>query len=163
MKGPLTKDGATGLTRKQMNYLRAKLLEKRRQLLAQLQGGLHKAGRTLSEGPGGDLLDLAQDSEEVESSYQVAERESNAVGAIESAIERLDAGTYGICESCGVPIPPARLKALPSAALCVGCKETQESSGGSPSALAYERIRDVPDALYDPETVYGSVRGRKLS
>jgi DnaK suppressor protein len=37
------------------------------------------------------------------------------------AIDRLDAGRYGVCESCGEPIPAARLTARPAARTCVGC------------------------------------------
>ena len=44
------------------------------------------------------------------------------VAEIDAALSRVDAGTYGICESCGKPIPEARLEALPEATLCVGCK-----------------------------------------
>jgi DnaK suppressor protein len=45
-----------------------------------------------------------------------------AVDEIDRALLKIDAGTYGICENCGQPIPRARLKALPYAALCVQCK-----------------------------------------
>jgi RNA polymerase-binding protein DksA len=45
-----------------------------------------------------------------------------AVQEIDDALEKIDAGTYGICEKCGEPIPKERLKALPFAALCVKCK-----------------------------------------
>ncbi len=45
-----------------------------------------------------------------------------AVVEIDRALSKLDAGNYGTCEQCGQPIPPARLQALPYAALCVGCK-----------------------------------------
>ncbi|SDH30518.1 TraR/DksA family transcriptional regulator [Microbacterium pygmaeum] len=38
-----------------------------------------------------------------------------------TALERVAAGTYGICASCGRPIPPARLELLPGATLCVPC------------------------------------------
>ncbi len=37
------------------------------------------------------------------------------------ALERIDAGTYGICESCGKAIPVERLEALPYSTLCVEC------------------------------------------
>jgi DnaK suppressor protein len=46
----------------------------------------------------------------------------SAVEEIDRALAKLDAGTYGTCEQCGQPIPKARLKALPYATLCVGCK-----------------------------------------
>lgn len=44
-----------------------------------------------------------------------------------AALERLDAGTYGVCTSCGKQIPAARLEARPEAALCVQCQEKSES------------------------------------
>ena len=42
------------------------------------------------------------------------------------ALERLEDGTYGICESCGNPIGKLRLQAYPRATLCMSCKSTQE-------------------------------------
>jgi len=45
-----------------------------------------------------------------------------AVVEIDRALAKIDTGHYGTCEQCGQPIPQARLKALPYAALCVGCK-----------------------------------------
>ena len=44
----------------------------------------------------------------------------------ERALDRIDAGTYGVCESCGQPIGKARLLAFPRATLCVACKQRQE-------------------------------------
>jgi DnaK suppressor protein len=41
---------------------------------------------------------------------------------IDSALARIDAGGYGVCQQCGKPIPRERLRALPQAALCVACK-----------------------------------------
>ncbi len=43
------------------------------------------------------------------------------VTAIDDALERLEAGSYGLCESCRQPIPADRLGAVPWAALCVPC------------------------------------------
>ena len=40
---------------------------------------------------------------------------------IDAAMARLDAGTYGVCERCGLPIGEARLEALPAARTCIGC------------------------------------------
>jgi len=42
---------------------------------------------------------------------------------IEEALDRLDAGDYGICLSCEEPIPPKRLHAVPWARYCVRCQE----------------------------------------
>ena len=45
---------------------------------------------------------------------------------IDEALARLEAGTYGFCERCGEPIDFARLKALPSASLCIRCQVRAE-------------------------------------
>ena len=42
------------------------------------------------------------------------------------AIERCDAGVYGVCESCAEPIPAERLKLFPAATTCVACKQRAE-------------------------------------
>lgn len=43
------------------------------------------------------------------------------VDELDAALARLDAGTYGTCERCGRPIPPARLEVRPVARTCVSC------------------------------------------
>lgn len=43
------------------------------------------------------------------------------------ALEKLDAGTYGTCETCGEPIPDERLEAVPAARYCVEHQAAQES------------------------------------
>lgn len=154
--------GARGLTRKQLSYIKARLLEKRRELLSKMDSGLRNrcVGGNLV---GDDLIDQAQESENWESSFQIAEIESAAVEQINEAIERIDSGTYGICEMCHQAIPPARLKALPSAHMCVECQgalERDRAHGPSPFTPRFEDIRD---ASYDPERIYGTVRGRKVS
>src|SRR5581483_1305688 len=47
---------------------------------------------------------------------------------IDRALEKIEEGTYGLCEQCHEPIPDARLQALPYAALCVACKSGGLSS-----------------------------------
>jgi RNA polymerase-binding transcription factor DksA len=51
-----------------------------------------------------------------------------AVEEIDRALEKLENGTYGVCEKCGENIPKERLKALPYASLCVRCKSGGLSS-----------------------------------
>ncbi|GAA0617208.1 hypothetical protein GCM10009547_19240 [Sporichthya brevicatena] len=48
----------------------------------------------------------------------------------EAALKRLDEGKYGICDGCRLPIPPARLEALPAARLCVSCQSAFRASAG---------------------------------
>ncbi|HEX5015385.1 MAG TPA: TraR/DksA C4-type zinc finger protein [Candidatus Limnocylindrales bacterium] len=43
---------------------------------------------------------------------------------VDAALARLDAGTYGACQSCGRPVAPERLEAIPWAAYCIDCQRT---------------------------------------
>lgn len=52
----------------------------------------------------------------------LAESLSSQVRAIDEALARLEAGTYGTCASCGKEIPPARLEFRPASIYCVDCK-----------------------------------------
>jgi len=47
---------------------------------------------------------------------------------VENALARYKEGTYGLCQRCGKPIDPARLRVLPCATMCVRCKNHQENS-----------------------------------
>jgi RNA polymerase-binding transcription factor DksA len=40
---------------------------------------------------------------------------------LDAALERVEAGSYGVCEGCGEPIAPARLEARPAARTCISC------------------------------------------
>ena|ERR1700753_839913 len=46
----------------------------------------------------------------------------------ERALAKVDEGTYGICDSCGVTIPSARLKAMPDSVLCLSCSAASRRS-----------------------------------
>ena len=48
------------------------------------------------------------------------------LGKANDALAKLDKGTYGLCEDCGDKIDRARLKALPSATLCIRCQKQRE-------------------------------------
>ncbi|MGD8466478.1 MAG: TraR/DksA C4-type zinc finger protein [Anaerolineae bacterium] len=48
------------------------------------------------------------------------------IAQLEEALERLGAGTYGICESCGQAIDPERLEALPQTRLCIDCARERQ-------------------------------------
>lgn len=53
----------------------------------------------------------------------LSEAADDEVRRFDDALTRWDAGTYGVCERCGRPIPAARLEARPFAELCVPCAE----------------------------------------
>ena len=67
---------------------------------------------------------------------------SETLKKIDQAITRLEAGTYGRCQECDAEIPPARLRALPFAALCRDCQEEAESTvRAEREAKAFERLQ----------------------
>ncbi len=72
--------------------------------------------------------DIDQASSDVEQSLRMRlrNRELLLVKKIDEAIERIDEGTFGECESCEEDIEIRRLEARPTATLCIQCKEDQE-------------------------------------
>jgi len=70
--------------------------------------------------------DVSGDGAERERLAGLLTRETEAVVAITEALERIDAGTYGVCEECGAEIPAARLEVVPEARYCVRCKDRVE-------------------------------------
>lgn len=55
------------------------------------------------------------------------ENERDACESVRAALKRMDTGTYGVCQRCGADIPTARLDAVPTASLCIQCKEAEET------------------------------------
>lgn len=110
--------------------------EVRQQLLtelAELQAEYDRSMRELNErelstadGAGDDQADAGSKTFEREQELSIAANRLDLLGQIQRAIERMDRGTYGNCESCGKPIPKARLKAFPAATLDVACKQREE-------------------------------------
>ncbi len=84
---------------------------------------LHQTG---TDGAGDDQADAGSKTFEREQELSIAANRLDLLNQIQRAIERVDAGTYGLCESCGNPIPKARLKAFPMATLDVVCKQREE-------------------------------------
>jgi DnaK suppressor protein len=57
---------------------------------------------------------------------RLRDRDRKLVNKINEALERIEDGTYGICEGCGEEISIPRLKARPVTTLCIDCKSRQE-------------------------------------
>ena len=72
------------------------------------------------------MADVASDNYEREFSLSLADAEQKLLNRINSALEKIDDSTYGLCELCEKKIAKARLKIVPYAELCVPCQEKQE-------------------------------------
>jgi len=75
---------------------------------------------------GDDQADVGAKTFEREHELALTHNSRELLAQNERAIARIEAGTYGTCESCGEPIGKARLQAFPRATLCVKCKQREE-------------------------------------
>jgi DnaK suppressor protein len=75
------------------------------------------------------MADLGSDNFEQEFTLSLMENEEVTLVAVEAALERIEAGSYGDCEECGSKIPKSRLQAIPYTALCVKCASAMETRG----------------------------------
>ncbi|GII90333.1 TraR/DksA family transcriptional regulator [Sinosporangium siamense] len=84
------------------------------------------ASGDMSEGAGDDQADAGAKTYEREREIALTLNSRDLLAQNERAIARIDAGTYGVCESCHKPIGKERLRAFPRATLCVACKQREE-------------------------------------
>lgn len=73
-----------------------------------------------------DPTDRASMESSRNSMLRMRDRERKLIFKMEEALQRLEAGEFGICEECGEEIGIARLKARPVTTLCIQCKSDQE-------------------------------------
>ena len=121
------------------NQVRNKLeIEKKRiqEDLGQLAAsGAHPMDERREGSPFGKREEEATESMELEKRLVLENRLSSLLAEVERALQKLDDGTYGVCDVCNLAIDPARLEALPQAILCLTCRQkmknakTQSSSG----------------------------------
>jgi DnaK suppressor protein len=93
---------------------------------------LESAKKTLVEESSFDTDDLPDEIDQASSEYaqsmvfRLRDREKFLLQKIEKALQRIEDGSFGICERCEEDISPKRLEARPVTTLCIRCKEEQE-------------------------------------
>ena len=100
------------------------LLEMKKRLLADVEKPILES--LMIPNDMGDEADQAGDERNREVSLLLTGRIKASLMAIEEALEKMEEGTYGICEECEEEIPPGRLKAMPLAKLCLMCQSRLE-------------------------------------
>jgi DnaK suppressor protein len=98
--------------------LRADIANAESQVAARLDNGLSDAGD--------DEADVGVKTFERDHEWAMASNARNLLEQTEKVLARIDAGSSGVCESCGQAIGKARLMAFPRAVLCVSCKQREE-------------------------------------
>jgi DnaK suppressor protein len=115
------KTSATTAFKQQLLRQREALMQQ----LEQLRGGSNRVDAA-SEILGQQGDPHAQVFSERELELILDDRESAEIRAIDAALSRVEAGTYGQCVDCGVQIPQPRLRVAPEAERCVACQGQYE-------------------------------------
>lgn len=124
-KKPVAADRAKFLAK-----MREQLLEMKAKLLAEIDSTL-RAEREGNKDEGMDTYDLASEERDREINFILSDRERVKLKQIDDALERMNEGTYGVCESCGLEIAEERLEAMPFSRLCRDCQQDEEREAKS--------------------------------
>jgi DnaK suppressor protein len=114
---------------------KARLESFRKQLLKQREAILNKSKRlkedsyTLGTDGIQDMADAASNAYNADILMSLSDNDRNMVKEIDSALDKIGSGTYGICEECDEPISEKRLEANPVARYCITCKRMIEEKG----------------------------------
>lgn len=107
-----------------------KMQEIKKTLIGQKEALLSEAEEALNALPGQTVFpDMGdQATAEIDRNFmlRLRSREQKLLKKIDEAIERIDNGTFGICDACGIEIDIRRLQARPVTTLCIDCKTQQE-------------------------------------
>ncbi len=128
-------DTRTRMNKEELKFFEKLLNEKKETLIQELDYIEDNSMRLNAKDGAGDLsshayhlADHATETQDREQAFHMASREGRYLFYIEEALDRVRAGTYGICKSCGKIIPKARLEAVPTAKMCIQCKAKQEQA-----------------------------------
>ena len=118
--------------------LHRRLLEERERLtkgLEQLKASAPPVGELKEGSPYGKKEEGASEAFELEKRLALERRLSGLLAEVEHALQKVQQGTYGLCDICGRPIGMERLEVLPQASLCLDCKSRQvKNAKGKPPA-----------------------------
>jgi DnaK suppressor protein len=105
---------------------RGRLREARAELLR--RAGVTHAELVSLEGRPSEPFDEVSIVDAADTLSRLEGRERHQLDEILVALNRLETGTYGVCETCSRPIPLARLRAMPTTRHCVECQGHEEGS-----------------------------------
>ncbi len=112
------------MSARQLEYFRGKLLEWREELLQESDQTLMHLQQESGQEP--DFADRASTETDRSIELRTRDRERKLIVKIDTALKRVEAGTYGYCEETGDPISLRRLEARPIATLGIDAQERHE-------------------------------------
>ena len=110
------------------SILKSRLKAERKRLmeeLEQLEASASSTDERREGSPFGKREEEATEALELEKRLVLERRVKEQTVGVEHALHKFEEGTYGFCDSCGQPIDPERLEAIPEASLCIKCKAQQ--------------------------------------
>lgn len=113
------------MKKKDLDFFKKHLQQRMQELLSQADDTV--SGMTTANDNFPDPTDRASLEADRNFMLRIRDRESKLIKKIKQALERIENGTYGICESCGEEISIKRLKARPVTTQCIECKAKEES------------------------------------
>ncbi len=113
------------MRKKELELLQRKLIEKKEDIKKIVREN-NKEEKGFLSTEVGDIADAASDSVERELLFELNDNERRILGNVEDALQKIENGTYGVCEKCGKEIEIERLKAMPFAKVCIKCKSQME-------------------------------------
>ena len=119
------------------NLLRSRLESEQKRLIEELEhlkSSVRPADERREGSPFGKREEEATESFELEKRLTLEKRIIDQLAEVAHALHKFEEGTYGLCDSCGQPIDPARLEALPQASLCLNCKAQQAKNAKGKSS-----------------------------
>jgi DnaK suppressor protein len=122
---------AKRFTAAQETEIREALLTERAALAKQIRA-LGRTSLVSSRSAGEELADVGTDDFMRDMELSVMSEEGKRLALINTALESLDDGGYGVCVDCSKDISAGRLRAKPYARLCIDCKSAREMNGGMP-------------------------------
>ena len=111
---------------KQIEYFKKILLEKRNELLGHADATVSDMTDSKENFP--DPTDRASVESDRNFILRLRDRERKLIVKINEALERIDDGSFGVCEDCGGEIGMKRLEARPVTTQCIECKTKAEAS-----------------------------------
>ena len=119
------------------NMLRSRLESEQKRLIEEFEqskANVRPVDERREGSPFGKREEEATEALELEKRLTLEKRIREQLADIEHALRKFEEGTYGLCDSCGQPIDPARLEALPQATLCMSCKARQAKNAKGKSS-----------------------------
>jgi DnaK suppressor protein len=117
-------EGEPFMNERQKSYFRAKLVAWRNDILREARETLDGLQQENANHP--DIADRASSETDRSIELRARDRQRKLIGKIDSALRRIDEGTYGYCEDTGEPISLKRLDARPIATLSIEAQERHE-------------------------------------